>query len=511
MRAQSAIDQFLRAHTRLVVALLCTYAALRILIFAAVFPLFNNVDEQYHLSSIRMYASGKWPGKDLPIFDSESATLATLYGSPEYLSSNEVTEKSREHPPLYQLPPEDVGRYLTPGLSYWRTAVNFEAQSTPVYYLLGAAWYRLGEALRMSLWELAYWLRFLNAIAYALLIWASYKFVRQGYPERVFLWIGVPTLLAVFPLDVFFGLNRDVLSAPMTVIALLLELWAIQNKERGGLFVLAASVVVGLTFLVNVSNVTLYGTLAATWSYWNRQSITRATDKIWIAGGTLCASLTLPGIWMLRNYRITGDLTGMQGKVTHLGWTTKPFGEILDHPLFSANGLSYFLTHLIPSFWRGEYVWHMKRMSWPVADWIYIVSSAVMLISFTVKLFQNKKIITASERFAGVQALFVVLSSLLFMAAISLPFDYHNCIYPSRDHPYFVSGRIISGALLPFVLIYVGGMEYLLSGFKKWAPHALLACLVVFITVTEFEIRRVTFNSPYNLFAIEKWHRQHRR
>jgi len=477
----------------------------------AVFPLFNNVDEQYHLASIRMYASGKWPGKDLPIFDSESARLAMLYGSPEYLKSNEVTEKIREQPPLYQVPPQDVGRYLTPGLLYWRTAVNFEAQSTPVYYLLGAGWYWLGEALRMSPWELAYWLRFLNAIAYALLIWASYKFVRDAYPERIFLWVGVPALLAVFPLDVFFGLNRDVLSAPATAIALLLELRAIKDKERGGLFLLAASVLVGVTFLVNVSNVILYGTLAATWSYWNRQSTAKARNRFWVAGGTLCACLILPCMWMFRNFRIMGDLTGTQAKIAYLGWTTKPLGEIRDHPLFSANGLSYFLMHLIPSFWRGEYVWHWKQMSWSVADWVYIVSSAVMLISFMIQLFRDKKIITATERFAGVQAVFVVLSSVLFMAAISLPFDYRNCIYPSRDHPYFVSGRIISGALLPFALIYVGGMEYLLSSFKKWAPYALLSCLMVFITVSEFEIRRVTFSSSYNLFAIEKWERQHPR
>jgi hypothetical protein len=53
---------------KLIIAI-CVYAGLRILLFAAAFPLFNNVDERVHLMSIQMYAQGHLPGKDLPRMD----------------------------------------------------------------------------------------------------------------------------------------------------------------------------------------------------------------------------------------------------------------------------------------------------------------------------------------------------------------------------------------------------------------------------------------------------------
>jgi hypothetical protein len=110
------------------------------------------------------------------------------------------------------------------------------------------------------------------------------------------------------------------------------------------------------------------------------------------------------------------------------------------------------------------------------------------------------------QRLTESQSLLLFLTSVLFMAAISLLFDFHKCVNPSREHPFFVSGRIISGALLPFVLMYVAGMEFLLRPIRKWRPAALaLACLLVFITIAEFQVRRVAFSSPYNFFALRAW------
>src|SRR5580704_10061989 len=102
-----------------------------------------------------------------------------------------------------------------------------------------------GEALGMNAWELAYWVRFLNSAAYVLLIWASYRLVQHVYPDRVFLWLGVPALLAVFPQDVYFGINREILSSPMTAVALLLMVKAVDEKGRGSRLLFLASALVG--------------------------------------------------------------------------------------------------------------------------------------------------------------------------------------------------------------------------------------------------------------------------
>jgi hypothetical protein len=141
-----------------------------------------------------------------------------------------------------------------------------------------------------------------------------------------------------------------------------------------------------------------------------------------------------------------------------------------------------------------------------VADRFYVISSAVLLALFTVGFLARQKSISPLQRLIGFQALFLVASSVLFLAAISLPFDFHDCQYPSRLYPYFVSGRIISSALLPFVLLYAIGLERLTSTFRKWvSPVAVLACIMLFITISEIRMRSVVFSSPYNFFALSGW------
>ena len=78
---------------KLVVAL-SIYAALRILVFAAAFPLFNNVDERVHLMSIQMYAQGHLPAKELPQMDPDLAKDYLRYWSPEYGRSQEDLERN---------------------------------------------------------------------------------------------------------------------------------------------------------------------------------------------------------------------------------------------------------------------------------------------------------------------------------------------------------------------------------------------------------------------------------
>ena len=70
-------------HERKLILLLCAIAAVRVLTFSAVFPFFNNVDEQAHLDLVMKYARGDVP-RDLGHYSSESAHSIALYGTPEY-------------------------------------------------------------------------------------------------------------------------------------------------------------------------------------------------------------------------------------------------------------------------------------------------------------------------------------------------------------------------------------------------------------------------------------------
>jgi hypothetical protein len=511
--AESRIEAFARVHARRIVVVLCVYAAIRILVFAAAFPLFNITDEASHFLAIRMFAEGHLPNKQLPPVDSDFAETFIPYFSPEYIYTQEYLDRNGPRIPLYQLPPQAWDEALrqtfyVQKFSDWSQKPNFEAQSPPLYYMAAAGWYNLGAALGIRAWGLAYWVRFLNPIIYASLVWLSYRFVHRVYPERPFLYLAVPALIAVFPQDVFFGMNRDVLSAPLTAIALILMTKAADSKRTEYWSLVFGSFVVGLAFLVEVSNCVLYGALAASCWFWARHPDAPRMRRIMVISASALAAVGPPLLWIGRNYFVLGDFTGARAKMHELTWTAKPFADIFHHPLFTPDGLSYFLLQLTRTFWHGEYRWHGQWMRSAGADWLYVFSSALLFVIFAVDLLLRRRALSPAQRLAGFQSLWLVSGSILFLAGISLLFDFHDCIGPSRLHPFFINGRIISGALLPFVLIYAGGLEVVVNRFRKWIPPlAVLLYLMLFITISEIVVRKQVFSSAYNFFALSAWPR----
>ena len=51
-----------------------------------------------------------------------------------------------------------------------------------------------------------------------------------------------------------------------------------------------------------------------------------------------------------------------------------------------------------------------------------------------------------------------------FFASLSLRYDFMACVYPSREAPFFISGRLMSGMLLPFVML----LSFGLIRISKW-------------------------------------------
>jgi len=461
------------------------FAALRIFLFAAAFPLFNNTDERFHFATIEVYARGQLPGKELPLIGEDLAKTIAPYASFEYWQTgfqNDLAWRLRT-------------------LSEWR---NFEAQGPPLYYAIAAAWYKFGALFGLEDAQLAYWVRFLNPLSYGLLVWLSCCFVHRVYPENVFLCVAVPALIAVFPQDVFFGMNRDVISPTLWAGALLLMVDAMEDEQTGDRSLLLASLLVGLGFLLELSNFILYVAWMGTLRCWLVRSQMSARHKTWVISLSAIAASFPPFLWMGRNYLVMGNLTGAQAKVQYLGWTMKPLSEVFHHPLFSFHGLAFFLRWLTSTFWCGEYRWHGLLMRSVVADWFYMLSTAVFLFAFVLTFAHNPRTVSSLQKWVALQAMFAVAGSILFLAAVSVAFDYHNSGYPSRVLPFFVSGRIVSGALLPFVLMYAGGLEAITRKLpRRVAPGAVLACLLLFIAMSEVRVRSVTFSSPYNFFALQ--------
>ena len=499
------VDAFLSRRRFWIVAACYCFAVSRILIFAGAFPLFNNVDEQDHYEMVYKYAQHYTPGKELPFCEPEMARVFALYGSPEYLRPLELLRSVHMDTPIAKLPSPMKEKRYQQVFNYWITQPNIEAQSPPVYYIVAALWYRVGAVLGMKDWALAYWVRAFNAIIYGIFVWISFLFVKQVYPERDFLCVAVPAILAIFPQDVFWGMNRDILSPLLAALVLLLLFRAMQEKAGSECALIIGAFLVGISFLTDVSNFVLFGALAII--LYVLAARARKSDggsrKFALIWGAAIAALLPPLLWMARNRVIMGDLTGSRAKIAYLGWTMKPWQQVWQHPILSIRGISFFLRELIPRYWRGEFSWQGSPMKWQVADVFYMVSSYVMLAVFAMYLVRQRKADETVARLSSYLSLYLVAASVLFLAAISLPFDFQRCLYPSRAYPYFVSGRIISGTLLPFALIYLNGFEYMWRPIRKYVhPIIPFAMICIFILYAQVLVTREVFRSPFNFFAL---------
>jgi hypothetical protein len=201
-----------------------------------------------------------------------------------------------------------------------------------------------------------------------------------------------------------------------------------------------------------------------------------------------------------------GDVTGSRAKTAYLGWTVKPWPEIWHHPIFTPHGLKYFLSAVVRTYWRGEYSWAGSPMRGIYADAFYLLSTTVLIAAFLAFLILRGKEENRLQRLNEFLSCYLVAASVLFLAAISLPFDFQDCVYPSREHPYFISGRIICGTMLPFALIYLSGFEFLWRPIRKYVhPIFPLATICVGIMVSEVMLTLVVFHSKFNFYALMGW------
>jgi hypothetical protein len=93
--------------------------------------------------------------------------------------------------------------------------------------------------------------------------------------------------------------------------------------------------------------------------------------------------------------------------------------------------------------------------------------------------------------------------SVLGLAGLSASFDYGRSFYPSQEHPYFTSGRLILGALVPFLILYVEGLAFLLRPLsRKVLPIVAVAVVCLMVTVSEVELTWPIAGNAYNWFHI---------
>jgi hypothetical protein len=78
-------------------------------------------------------------------------------------------------------------------------------------------------------------------------------------------------------------------------------------------------------------------------------------------------------------------------------------------------------------------------------------------------------------------------------------------VYPSREHPYFTSGRLLNGAAVPFFLLYCQALNYVFSWVTRlWPRIILFGGIVLFIIISQFVVNQPALASRYNFFHLNQ-------
>lgn len=485
---------------RWIITGLCAAAAVRVFVFAAAFPFFNNVDEQAHVDLVVKYAHAKPPSSIEP-FASEAALSFAVYSSPEYFVDPE--EYGGQYPPPnWLLPREQLQKVFDDEIPFWESRLNHESGEPPLYYALAGGWMNLGHILGLRGLSLLYWIRFLNVGLVAALVWIGFAAARSTFPDNEFLQLGVAILLATWPQSAFYSVQGDALSPVCFGIAFLGLAKLLQSERPGVVVAVWTGLAIAATCLVKTSNLPLpliaIGALALK-TYHDAKKENFRPRLITL--GVLLLSLAVPlGLWFAWNQHNFGDLTATQSKIELLGWTRKSFGEWWSHPIFSLHGATEFWRGLIASFWRGEFVWHLQRLGSAAADAFYAFSSAIVILATGVSLSRTRSE-NDEQRFILWIALLSFLSIVAFLVVLSIGFDFGSCPYPSREHPYFTSGRLLDAAAVPFFLLFVYAMDRFGNWTKEqWLRWALLGVTVLILVVSQLQVNAPAFSSRYNFF-----------
>ncbi len=199
------------SHETKFILLLSLLAAVRVFVFSAAFPFFNNVDELMHFDLIMKYADGHAPRQIEPI-SADSASYVTLFYSSAYIRSPDNFPGGKFPPPLWTLPKEQMEQALAANTAAWQTQNNYEVAQAPLHYVLQAVWWHFGRLIGVPDGRLLYWLRFFNVLLVLLLVWLAYAAARIIFPGNHFIKLAVPVLLAFMPQSAFYSLGNDVLS-----------------------------------------------------------------------------------------------------------------------------------------------------------------------------------------------------------------------------------------------------------------------------------------------------------
>jgi hypothetical protein len=484
-------------NNRVILFLLCLVAAAHGFVFSAAFPFYSVVDEQMHVDLVVKYSQGKIP-KSLAPADAEAVPYLAIFGSPEFLQTAGAIP-----PPAWKQPIESVRDKLAAKQFFFANQFqNHESSQPPLYYAAAGIWWKLAKSFHFDGLALLYWLRFLNVILIVALTWIGWQAARKIFPENNFVQFAVPAFIALLPQSTFYAVNNDV-AAPLTFGAaflLLLKLWEMEIPSAK--IAAATGLALAAAFLSKISNLPLLA-VAGIFIAWKFFDLTRhgKLRAAFPALAVLFFSGVLPvAAWMLWCKNNFGDLTGSALKIKFLNWTDKPVADWLHHPIFTGQGLWFFLKENVASFWFGEQLWHRAPLANEDARVVIVIFSLGLPVLVLARLLWPRSGFTTPQRMALGLALACCAAALVFFALLSVKYDFQDCFYPSREKPFFVSGRLMLGMLIPFLVLFCAGLDRRLKTFSAGTKYFVLFALLGFLLASEIFTDWPAFGSAYNWF-----------
>ena len=481
-----------------IIWLFCLLAAIHLFVFSAAFPFFNNVDEPMHFDLLIKYSHGHVPlGKET--VSPDSATYLALFSSCMYFGTPDKFGGKMPSPPW--IDPAQMKQDLNANRAGWQALENYEVPQGPLYYVLTGTVWRVGQWLHIDGGHLLYCLRFFNIILMVALIWLAYAAARLIFPENLFLRLGVPALLVFLPQTAFYSITNDTLSPVcfgLTFICLIKWLRAqLPSSPLGA----AAGVAFAATYLTKATNLPLLAVVAAVLFFHTAKSFRRSGASLpALLAFLACAAPPILGwaFWCKFHY---GDFTGSKIATEFWGWTIKPFADWWRHPIFSPIGLWTYLSGQLVTFWQGEFSWLNRPLILLGTTTLYTVLSLILLALAVPGLIPRYNP-NAPRRQALCLGMACFVATLGFFALLSIAYDFTNSPNPTSAHPYIHQGRLMLGALIPFLLLIVYGLDRTLNRFGNAAKFFTLSVMILGMLAVEITTDWPVFSSPFNWYHL---------
>jgi predicted membrane protein DUF2142 len=489
---------FSESGQRKIIWLFCLLAAIHVFVFSAAFPFFNNVDEPMHFDLVVKYSHSHVPlGKET--VSPDSATYLALFSSCMYYGTPDKFGGKMPSPPWVD--PAQMQQDMNANRAGWQSMENYEVSQAPLYYVLTGTIWRVGQWLRIDPGHLLYYLHFFNILLMIILVWLAYAASRLIFPKNPFLRLGVPALLVFLPQTAFYSITNDIFSPVCFGATFICLVKWLRTQTPSPLLGIVTGLAFAATYLTKVTNLPLLAVVGVGLLIHITKSLRHPGAVVpALLAFLACAIPPIVGwaFWCKFHY---GDFTGSKIATEFWGWTVKPFADWWHHPIFSPVGLWTYLSGQLVTFWQGEFSWLNRPLILPGTTTLYSILSLALLAVAMLGLFPRYNP-NAPQRQALCLGLACFVATLGFFAVLSIVYDFTNSPNPTSAHPYIHQGRLMLGALIPFLLLIAYGLDHALNRFGNRVKFFTLALLILGMLAVEIATDWAVFSSPFNWYHL---------